>query len=236
LSPELKILCLTAISVGFLHTLLGPDHYIPFIAMSKAGKWSIKKTVWVTVLSGFGHVLSTIILGFVGIGLGIALHVLKNVESFRGDFAGWALTCFGLLYFLWGIKKSFRAKKHSHTHIHEDGEMHFHNHSHNNSHAHVHQKEGANLTPWIIFTIFIFGPCEALIPILMYPASNISLMGMIMVTTIFAFTTIVTMLSVVILSIYGINFIPIKRFEKYSHAIAGLLIFFSGISVQIFAL
>ena len=26
-------LCLTAVTVGVVHTLLGPDHYMPFVAM-----------------------------------------------------------------------------------------------------------------------------------------------------------------------------------------------------------
>jgi hypothetical protein len=37
---ELKALILTAASIGFFHTLLGPDHYLPFIMMSWARKWS----------------------------------------------------------------------------------------------------------------------------------------------------------------------------------------------------
>ena len=93
-----------------------------------------------------------------------------------------------------------------------------------------------NLTPWILFTIFIFGPCEALIPILMYPAANISVSGLILVTLIFAVTTILTMLSIVLISIYGINILPVKKFEKYSHALAGAIILMSGLSVQFLGL
>ena len=34
LSPEMFVLLASAASVGFLHTLLGPDHYLPFVSMA----------------------------------------------------------------------------------------------------------------------------------------------------------------------------------------------------------
>ena len=46
MSPELMVLLVTAAFIGFLHTLLGPDHYLPFIVMGKAKKWSMLKTTW----------------------------------------------------------------------------------------------------------------------------------------------------------------------------------------------
>ena len=36
LSPEMAALTLAAASLGFLHTLLGPDHYLPFVVMARA--------------------------------------------------------------------------------------------------------------------------------------------------------------------------------------------------------
>jgi len=51
-SNELYLLLVSAASIGFVHTLLGPDHYIPFIALAKAGDWSKKKLLSVTSLCG----------------------------------------------------------------------------------------------------------------------------------------------------------------------------------------
>ncbi|MBI5010716.1 MAG: hypothetical protein HZB98_13960 [Bacteroidia bacterium] len=42
---SIALLSVTAVSLGFLHTLLGPDHYLPFIVISLAKKWSLKKTI-----------------------------------------------------------------------------------------------------------------------------------------------------------------------------------------------
>ena len=33
---DINILIVTAISIGFIHTIIGPDHYLPFIVMGKS--------------------------------------------------------------------------------------------------------------------------------------------------------------------------------------------------------
>ena len=56
MTPELLVLVATAASIGFIHTLLGPDHYLPFIVMAKVRGWSRSKALGVTSLCGLGHV------------------------------------------------------------------------------------------------------------------------------------------------------------------------------------
>jgi ABC-type nickel/cobalt efflux system permease component RcnA len=205
--------------------------------MSKAGRWSKFKTFVITLLCGIGHVAGSIVLGIIGISLGLALNLLEAIESIRGDIAGWALISFGLIYFIWGIRRVYKNKPHTHWHAHVDGDTHTHEHTHKGEHAHVHQKEKVvSLTPWILFTIFVFGPCEALIPILMYPSASLSVTGLVIVTVIFGLTTITTMLVIVMLSVYGLSFISMKNLEKYTHALAGFLVFFSGIAIKVFGL
>ena len=233
MNQEITILLVTAASIGFIHTILGPDHYLPFIVISKARKWSKYKTIWVTTLSGLGHVLSSVLLGVIGIGFGFALHDLETIESSRGEIAAWLMITFGLIYFLLGLRRAWKNKTHEHFHSHDNGITHLHLHNHLTEHAHLHEKEGTvSLTPWILFTIFVFGPCEVLIPMLMFPAANESMSGLIFVTLIFGLSTIITMLTVVLIGIYGVNFIPIGKLEKYTHAIAGLIIFLSGSAIQ----
>jgi len=65
--------------------------------MSKTGKWSKFKTIWITVLSGMGHVLSSVLLGAIGIGFGVALHELEAIESSRGEIAAWLMIVFGVI-------------------------------------------------------------------------------------------------------------------------------------------
>ena len=101
MTDEVIVLAGTAAGIGFIHTILGPDHYVPFIVMSKARGWSGRKTAIVTSLCGLGHVVSSILLGIVGLFLGIVVFKLESIESFRGDLAGWLLMTFGFVYLLW---------------------------------------------------------------------------------------------------------------------------------------
>lgn len=236
---ELTVITITAASIGLFHTLLGPDHYLPFIVMARARKWSLVKTTFITILCGIGHVLSSIILGIIGIALGISINKLEAIESYRGGIAAWLLIAFGTGYFVWGVFLARRNRSHKHWHAHGDVSMpiHKHKHKHSKDQLHVHKGEKTkNLTPWILFIIFVFGPCEPLIPLLIYPAARSSAFGLALVTGVFGVVTIATMLSIVILLSLGTNLLPMGRLERYTHALAGAMICFCGIAIRFLGL
>lgn len=211
---ELTLLTVSAVSIGFFHTLLGPDHYLPFIVMAKARKWSMAKVSIITVLAGLAHVGSSILLGLVGVAFGIAVNKLELFESTRGSIAAWMLIAFGLVYFLWGIRKAIKG--HAHEHHHVDAK--------------------SDITPWVLFTIFVFGPCEPLIPLLMYPASRHSIVGVVLVASVFGAITLSTMLGIVVLSLYGVNTVHVHKMERYAHACAGGIVLFCGLAIQFLGL
>jgi nickel/cobalt exporter len=232
MTQELSLLLIATISIAFIHTLIGPDHYLPFIVISKAKKWSLSKTALFTALCGIGHVGSSVVLGFIGIALGIAIGKLEFIEGVRGNIISWVFTAFGLMYLIWGIRHSLRNKSHQHIHFHSTGDNHMHEHTHHEEHLHIHENgEKINLTPWILFTIFVFGPCEPLIPLVMYPAAKHNYNELLLVTIIFSAVTIITMLSLVLITSYGIKLVPVKAMEKYSHALAGGTIFLCGMGM-----
>jgi len=134
------------------------------------------------------------------------------------------------------IRNLMRKKKHSHTHFHIDGEQHIHEHDHLNEHIHIHQEDPVKTTPWILFLIFVFGPCEPLIPILMYPAAENNIQGAVIVSVLFSVVTIGTMLSVVLAFKLGMSKINLQPVEKYGHIIAGAMILFSGLAIQFLGL
>ena len=78
-------LMFTAVSLGFIHTLLGPDHYLPFVALSKSNNWSFKKTLWISGVCGIGHCFSSVLIGFLGIALGVVVGKLETIEGTRGE-------------------------------------------------------------------------------------------------------------------------------------------------------
>jgi len=126
-----------------------------------------------------------------------------------------------------------RNRPHTHLHFHKE-DKHDHQHAHIDDHTHPHPEKGARMiTPWALFIIFVFGPCEPLIPILMYPAVNESLHGVVMVAGVFSVVTISTMLVSVLLLSYGISWLPTQKLERYNHAVAGATILACGIMIHI---
>ena len=228
---ELYLLIISAGSLGFIHTIIGPDHYLPFIVLSKARSWSSSKTMWITFISGIGHVSSSILIGMIGIGLGISLHKLEALESVRGEIVGWMLLAFGISYTLFGIYKYLTNSHHFHLpnfllpkkirgmqHLPTEDQ----------------EKDNTKLTPWILFLIFVFGPCEVLIPLLIFPAYENSNFGMVAVALVFGIATVLTMLLAVYLGTKGTSLIKFKKQEKYFHLIAGIVILISGSGIVFF--
>ncbi len=233
---SIALLSATAVSLGFIHTILGPDHYLPFIVLSEARKWNLRKTMLITFLCGLGHVLSSVLLGLAGIAIGLSVNRLVSVESFRGNIAAWLFIAFGLVYMIISIRNLYRKRKHTHPHFHRDSGSHVHEHSHFSEHTHVHETDKTRTTPWILFLIFVFGPCEPLIPVLMYPAAENNIHGTIVVALLFSIVTIATMMGVVFAFKLGFSKINLKPVEKYSNVIAGAMIFLSGVAIRFLGL
>ncbi|MCX6152680.1 MAG: sulfite exporter TauE/SafE family protein [Candidatus Kapabacteria bacterium] len=236
MNNELLILSGIAISTGLVHTILGPDHYVPFIALAKARDWSKLKTATIVLLCGLGHVSSSIIIGFLGIALGWSLSSLTAFESARGEIAGWLLIALGLVYLVYGIRYAFKNQSHEHVHFHHDDGFHVHEHQHRKEHSHVHVNEKKHTTQWVLFLIFIFGPCEPLIPIVMYPAIKHNYFGVFWVSLLFSVATLIVMLSVTLLAISGLKFVPFSRLERYTHVFASIAILFCGVAVKFLGL
>jgi nickel/cobalt exporter len=240
MSPEILMLCGTAAAIAFVHTLLGPDHYLPFVALAKSRQWSVAKAMRTTLLCGSGHIVGSVVLGFVGIYASVQLNALEWIEGLRGDVAAWALVSFGLIYMAWGLRRGYRKKTHSHWHSH-DGKRHSHTHQHHHEHGHVHTAENTDnnkrsIAGWAIFIVFVLGPCEPLIPILMFPAAKESLVGLVAVTAVFAVVTLTTMLLAVAISVWGLQSVRLPKMERFNEAIAGGTITMCGLSIVVLGL
>lgn len=204
LGPEMMVLLASAASIAFLHTMMGPDHYLPFVSMAVARHWSWHKVLSITLACGCGHLLGSVLLGLFGIWLQAETSHLIVIEGWRGDLAAWLLFSFGLVYLAWGIRYAGRGEVHRHS---------------------------SNRPQWIIFLIFILGPCEPLIPLLMYPAAKASLAGVLLVTGVFGAVTLVTMLVSVALAYYGLRKLRFPGMSRYEHALAGATISTCGASI-----
>ncbi|MFM7136847.1 MAG: hypothetical protein ACKO1M_07230 [Planctomycetota bacterium] len=214
MTHETLLLCATAVSLGVIHTALGPDHYLPFVAMSRAGGWSVRKTLGVTAACGLGHVAGSVAIGAVGLLLGLAVMRLEQLETFRGDLAAWLLIAFGVAYLSWGVMRGMQGRPHAHPHA-------------------AAQPAAAVWAPWLAFLVFVFGPCEPLIPLLMVPASQASLTAVAAVATAFALATVLTMLVAVMALRHGLSWVQLPGLGRFGHALAGLAILMCGVLVKV---
>ncbi len=237
MTPELSVLAFSAAAIAFVHTVLGPDHYLPFIAMSKARGWSMAKALRITLACGIGHLAGSVLLGVAAISLGLQLSSVAWLEGFRGNLAAWLLVGFGLAYMAWGLRQAQRNRPHTHWH-HHDGLTHLHEHTHHEAHAHVHDQQAGvkSLAPWLVFIIFVLGPCEPLIPLLMYPAARESTTGVVVVTLVFGCVTVLTMLLSVGIALLGLKSVKLHRLEPFAHAVAGGTILACGLGIVLLGL
>lgn len=218
----------SAAGLALLHTVLGPDHTLPFVMLAKARKWSMGKTMVVTFACGLGHVASSFVLGGVGLALGYGVGQVEGAESFRGDLAAWALIIFGFAYLLWGLRIAVRQKAgivphshHGHVHLHKHGE---HDHTHDGA-------DRSTTTFWALFIVFVLGPCEPLIVFFMEPASRGDWILALTAGVVFAVVTLATMMTIVAVALAGFRQVRLGGLERWSHALAGGIIAVSGLAV-----
>ena len=229
MDTTLGILLTSAVTIGFIHTLIGVDHSLPFVVLGRAQRWPLRKVVAVTGACGLAHVLSSVVLGAVGIGVGASLSRLTWIEGSRGDLAAWVLIAFGLAYTGWSLARRRRRHRHVHTHG-------AHVHAHKHTGAHHHDERSAPftaLTGWSLFVIFVLGPCEPLIPLVIAPSIDLGIGAAILVATVFGVTTIATMMTVVAVGYLGLGLPAFRKLEGYSHTLAGLAIAASGIVIRL---
>jgi uncharacterized membrane protein len=204
------ILLVSTLSVAFFHAL-APDHWMPFAAIGKAQRWSKARLLWITFISGIGHVGISIIFSIIGILLGFSLSKLKGIEGQRGEIVLWLLIGFGIAYMIWGIKKAREQKRKV---IDEE------------------KLKAETVAVWTMFAVIVLGPCEPLVP-LAFLGYNYGWVGVITVSIIFSIVTIIMMLAQSLLAFMGIQLIKSDIAERYSHAFAGLVIALTGVFVML---
>jgi ABC-type nickel/cobalt efflux system permease component RcnA len=223
---------LAALTVAVTHTAIGPDHYLPFVMIGRARRWSMARTLFVTAICGLGHVGSSLLLG----GLGIAIGMALGFENLRGDWAAWGLVAIGVAYALWGVRRARRHRHglepHSHgghVHIHHGGEGHHHHHEH--GHAHTPATKGPNVTFWALFLVFVLGPCEPLIPLMAVAGTEGGWPLILTISLAFTVATVATMMAITGVMYAGVSRLPLGPLERWSHAMAGSVVALSGVGI-----
>ncbi len=207
--PTTTLLLGTAASLAIVHTLLGIDHSLPFVALGRARRWSLARTLAVTAMCGVGHVASSVVIGALGVGLGVATESMMWFESARGELAAALLIGFGLAYAAWAIWRRLRD---------EDA-----------SHGHYGAANG--VTPWALFIVFVLGPCEPLIPLMVVPGMQGDWVTVAAVVGVFGGLTIAVMVAAVTVAYRGVGLVAGNRLGRHADVAAGLMVAASGAAV-----
>ena len=203
-------LAVAAVTVGSLHTA-APDHWVPFAALARARRWSLRRTALVTLACGFGHVTVSALFGFLGLFFGV--RMLHALGARMGTVAPLLLIAFGVVYGLWGLRRAVAPRLHGHPHPHYD---------------HVHDPSRASA--WTLFLLFSADPCVAVIPLL-FAAAPLGLAPTVGIVLLYEAATLATMLLFVLPARAGARVLRAPWLDRYGDAAAGGLIAAVGIAV-----
>jgi hypothetical protein len=129
------------------------------------------------------------------------------------SFAGVLLVAFGLIYGVWGLRRTAGRHLHGHAHAHYD---------------HVH--DPGRMTVRGLFLLFCADPCVAVVPLL-FAAAPLGAVQTITLVALYEAATITTMVALVLPARAGAQLLRGSWFTRYGDATAGGLIALTGLLV-----
>ena len=196
----------TGFAVAFLHAAL-PTHWLPFVLVGRAQKWSTGRTLGVTLLAGLGHVGLTIALGLALVMAGLALQ-----PSLGGVFhwiVGGLMAAVGLFYVLRG--------RHSHA-VPAAGRR-------------VYASDRAAIAALV--TLLTLSPCEAFLPYYLAGMEH-GWQAFVALSLVLLVATSAGMLIFTGLSLAGFKRLGLQWVERYEETILGVALILVGVAVAFF--
>jgi len=198
--------------LSFIHALI-PNHWLPLIVVGKTEQWTKSQTIMATIITGFAHTLSTIIIGII---VGFIGYKLSSQYSIISEtIAPTILIILGILYLLFDIHNN-------HHHHHHDHDL-----------KPLTKTNGTNKTRWfaILTTLSIamfLTPCVE-IEAYYFQAGTIGWIGITIVSAVYLITTLIVMLTLVYLGMIGINTFKSHYLEHHEKMITGIVLVLLGI-------
>lgn len=193
-----------ALLISMAHAFL-PTHWLPFVLVGRARKWTRGRIMTVAAVAGLGHVMATIVLGFFVFLLGFKI----------AEYAGHSVHIISGL-FLVGIGVLFCVN-------------HFIHHHHRHG---AHEKEFLTDKAAILslFGLMTFSPCEAILPVFL-AAGTVGWKTVVPLLAIILISTVGVMLALVYLAASGMERIKSKLLEACEYLVVGLILIVLGLLV-----
>lgn len=122
-----------AAGVGFGHAIL-PDHWVPLAVVGRTRHYPLARVARLSGLAGVAHVLVSIVLGAMIIGVGLQFR--STVQSAQDTIIGCVLILTGLGFAI--LELTGRGHHHGHDHSHTHDHRHTHDHDHGQAYEHPH--------------------------------------------------------------------------------------------------
>ncbi|HEX2787608.1 MAG TPA: hypothetical protein VHP32_06850 [Ignavibacteria bacterium] len=190
-----------SLTLSIIHALI-PSHWLPFIAIGKTENWRKAETLQVTAISGFAHVLSTVLIGII-IGI-IGYEISSIAETITHLLAPLVLFIAGIIYIILYIK-------HAHTHRHLEEDL---------NEIKSKSKKAIILT---LITAMFFSPCIEL-EAYYFNAGLYGWQGILLVSVVYLFITISGMVILVYVGQAGVNRLnqKLKFLDRRENLITGI--------------
>ncbi|NVO10736.1 MAG: hypothetical protein HXX16_12285 [Bacteroidales bacterium] len=186
-----------------------PNHWIPLVAIGKTEKWTLKETLSATIITGFAHTLSTILIGIV-VGL-IGIKLSNSYSLVMHYIAPSILIAIGVIYIILDLK--------NHEHHHHAS---FENTSNRNS-----SKSKISILVSLSIAMFLT-PCVE-IEAYYFRAGMIGWKGIFIVSVVYTLTTVVLMLLLVYAGLKGTQRLRSHTLEHHEKIITGAVLVALGI-------
>jgi uncharacterized membrane protein YuzA (DUF378 family) len=188
-------------TVALLHTLI-PSHWLCFVVVGRAHGWSTAKTLSITALAAFLHVVSTVALGVLGARL---LGTVFGEEEGFARASALLLIGLGVLYLA--------------LHL-------FHVGHHHEADAHPNAERAAYAT---LLVSLILSPCTVTSSALVATAGGWAMTALI--GTVLLVTTVGGMLVLVGLTTLGVDKLRFAFFDRFEKLIVGFVLIALGVLV-----
>jgi len=191
--------------LSIVHPLI-PSHWIPLVVISRAEKWSWAETLWVTVLAGGAHTLSTVLIGSL-IGL-VGYRLSSSSEFVTGVAAPLILAALGIIYLIRDLRKS--------------------HHHHDRLHIESVAKKPKRLIIVPLCIEMFFSPCLE-IEAFYFTAGTQGFIGVVVVSIIYVVVTLCGMVALVHLGLKGVEKLKWHYLEHHPRQVTGLVLIVLGI-------
>ena len=222
MDPAALVYLTAASATAALHALI-PDHWLPFVLMGRARRWSVAKTLALASASGMLHVFLAVGLGMLtyALGRGGAEALARRIGESLEVLSAGALALFGFIY---GAASWQRERKHhpahpsAGTHATSPEEE-----SHHHGHLLEHWFKG-RLTGFSLVAVIGVSPCALAFPILLAAAASLGFSGVLMVAAGFGVVTMLTTLAITLVGVLSARRLDFPFLTRYGDLISGGLI------------